>query len=129
MVRSRKKARRLVIDDVTFLWSVRHQHHVEQDRGQVCREVLAIGRAGAPGRVRIVFQGGAGRLVPDGLLHSGGVGTGGSWLNLHEPGTVRALLDEALAGGWDPTDPSTEQIDGWLLFDAVSALRNAPQSV
>ncbi|MEV6231192.1 hypothetical protein AB0L88_25365 [Saccharopolyspora shandongensis] len=129
MVRSSKKARRLVIDDATFLWSVRHQHHVEQDQRQLCREVLGIGLLGAVGRVRIVFEGGAGRLVPDGLLHSGGVGTGGSWLNLHEPGTVRALLDEALANGWDPDDPSIKQIDGWLLFDAVSARRNAPQSV
>ncbi|MEU6265855.1 hypothetical protein [Saccharopolyspora shandongensis] len=129
MVRSGKKARRLVIDDATFLWSVRHQHHVEQDQRQFCREVLGIGRLGSVGRVRIAFEGGAGRLVPDGLLHSGGVGTGGSWLNLHEPGTVRALLDEALANGWDPDDPSIKQIDGWLLFDAVSARRNAPQSV
>ncbi|MEV5537229.1 hypothetical protein AB0L13_10240 [Saccharopolyspora shandongensis] len=129
MVRSGKKARRLVVDDATFLWSVRHQHHVEQDQRQFCREVLGIGRLGAVGRVRIVFEGGAGRLVPDGLLHSGGVGTGGSWLNLHEPGTVRALLDEALANGWDPDDPSIKQIDGWLIFDAVSARRNAPQSV
>ncbi|MFJ5927723.1 hypothetical protein ACIQF6_34520 [Kitasatospora sp. NPDC092948] len=124
MARSSKKARRLVVDDETFLWSLGHEHRVEQGRYQDCREFLTIRRLGARGRLLIVFQGGGGRLVPDGCLPSGAVGAAeGGWLNLHEPGTVRALLDEATASGWNPDDPVTKQMDGWLLFDAVATRR------
>ncbi|MFJ9413547.1 hypothetical protein ACIRPT_05200 [Streptomyces sp. NPDC101227] len=124
MVRNSRKPRRLVVDEETFLWSVGHRHHVERGRYQECREFLTIRRLGARGRLLIFFQEGDGRLVPDGFLHSGAVGTGqGNWLNLHEPGTVRALLDEALAGGWQPDNPPTEEIDGWGLFERVAALR------
>jgi hypothetical protein len=48
----------------------------------------------------------------------------GGGLNLHEPGTVRALLAEAKTSGWQPDDPASAQADGWLLFDAVAARRN-----
>jgi hypothetical protein len=58
--------------------------------------------------------------VPDGYVHSGAVGTGGLWLNLHEPGTVRALLDEATRRGWDSDDPRTSHLDGWDLFTAAA---------
>lgn len=48
----------------------------------------------------ISFRAAPGRLVPDGFVHSGGVGTTeGGFLNLHEPGTVRAFLDAAMARG------------------------------
>jgi hypothetical protein len=124
MVRKGKKARRLVVGDETFLWSLGHEHHVEQGRYEDCREVLAIRRLGARGRLLIVFQEGPGRLVPDGHVHSGAVGTAeGGWLNLHEPGTVRTLLAEATTSGWQPDDPSTEEADGWLFFDTVAACR------
>ena len=124
MVRRGKKARRLVTSNGTFLWSLGHEHHVEQGRHQDCREVLTIRRLGARGRLLIVFREGPGRLVPDGHVHSGAVGTAeGGWLNLHEPGTVRALLAEATTSGWKPDDPSTEQADGWLFFDTVAAHR------
>jgi hypothetical protein len=124
MVRSSKKARRLVVGNETFLWSLGHEHRVGQGRRQDCREVLTIRRLGARGRLLIVFQEGLGRLVTDGYVHSGAVGTTeGGWLNLHAPGAVRALLAEATTSGWQPDDPSTEQIDGWPLFDTVAARR------
>ncbi|MGW5125384.1 hypothetical protein ACWEQ7_15270 [Streptomyces sp. NPDC004069] len=41
------------------------------------------------------------------------------YLNLHEPGSVRALLDEALAREVFPAAGSVE-VDGWPLFDAVT---------
>ncbi|MEV4253983.1 hypothetical protein AB0J52_12560 [Spirillospora sp. NPDC049652] len=44
-----------------------------------------------------------------------------AYLNLHEPGTVRALLDEAVAGGLWPS-AGTAEVDGWPLFDAVVPL-------
>ena len=72
------------------------------------------------------FLGGPGRRVSDGRGAGGVVGSRESgWLNLHEPGTVRALLDEALASGWQPDDPAVMEIDGWLLFDTVAARRTA----
>jgi hypothetical protein len=125
MVRSGKKARRLVVGAEAFLWSLRHEHRVEQGQCRDCREILTIRRLGARGRLLIVFQEGPGRLVPDGHVHSGAVGTvEGGWLNLHEPGTVRALLAEATASGWQPNDPSTAQADGWHFFDTVVAHRS-----
>ncbi|MFE7793585.1 hypothetical protein [Streptomyces sp. NPDC057460] len=130
MVRSSRKPRRLVVCDETFLWSVGHHHHTDRGRYQDCREVLTIRRSGAPGRLLVVFRAGPGRLVPDGFLPSGAVGTSaGSWLNLHEPGTVRALLDEAVSRGWHPDNPPTEQLDGWRLFArAVQAQRRSSAS-
>ncbi|MFE4957025.1 hypothetical protein ACFRCW_23740 [Streptomyces sp. NPDC056653] len=117
MVRSSRKPRRLVVGDETFLWSVGHHHRTDGGLYQACREVLTIRRSGARGRLLVVFRAGPGRLVPDGLLPSGAVGTAaGSWLNLHEPGTVKALLDEAVSRGWHPDNPPTEQLDGWGLF-------------
>ncbi|NRQ38722.1 hypothetical protein HII36_43890 [Nonomuraea sp. NN258] len=129
MVRKHDSVRRLVVGDEVFFWSVRHHHYVDQGPFRNCREVLSVRRGGSRGRLQIGFMGGEGRLVPDGLLHSGGVGTGGRWLNLHEPGTVRALLDEALSGGgWRVDDPSTVRLDGWDLFDAVADRRESPSS-
>ncbi|GAA4975004.1 hypothetical protein GCM10023334_101120 [Nonomuraea thailandensis] len=102
--------------DETFLWVVAHNHRDEQGRPRECRETLRLRRSGARGRLLIVFQEGPGRL----LAHSGAVGAGGLWLNLHEPGTVRALLDEATLRGWDSDDPLTAHLDGWDLFTAVA---------
>ena len=117
-----------MVEGDTFLWSLRHTHHA-RGNGQYadCRETLVIRLFRARGRLRITFRADPGRLVPDGyLMPSGAVGTGlGSTLNLHEPGTVRALLDTALnQQGWRPDDPATKEIDGWSLFDEVLALRS-----
>jgi hypothetical protein len=71
MVRSSKKARRLVPGNETFLWSLGHEHRVAQGRYQDCREILTIRRLGGRGRLLIVFQEGPGRLVPDGHVRSG----------------------------------------------------------
>ncbi|WP_251021589.1 hypothetical protein [Streptomyces sp. ISL-98] len=44
-------------------------------------------------------------------------------MNLHEPGTARALLDVAQARGWASRQPRDEEIDGWPLFDATAKTR------
>ena len=134
MVRSGRKPRLCVVGDETFLWSVRHEHHVDDaappvSRYQDCREILTLRRRATQGRLQIVFRRGAGRLVPDGYLPSGAVGTSdGVWLNLHEPGTVRALLDEAITRGWTAGEAVTTHIDGWELFDAVAERRTRTTS-
>lgn len=125
MTRNGKKARRLVVDGDVFLWSLSHRHHALGDgRYQDCCDVLELRLFKAAGRLRIAFRPGPGRFLADGLTPSGQIGAAGSGsLNLHEPGTARALLDEARARGWRPASPLTEEVDGWPLFDAVTAHR------
>ncbi|GAO08245.1 hypothetical protein TPA0598_03_07060 [Streptomyces lydicamycinicus] len=128
MARRDKTARRLVVDGKTFLWSLSHHHRaLGNGRYEGCCEILVIRLFRARGRLRISFEEGPGRLVPDGyLMHSGAVGTTeGGFLNLHEPGTARALLDVAVTKGWCPDDPATAEMDGWSLFDAVATRRGA----
>ncbi|ASQ93212.1 hypothetical protein [Streptomyces sp. 11-1-2] len=128
MARNDRKARRLVVGEETFLWSLRHTHRTLDDgRSTDCCEALVLRLFRARGELRIVFRGGPGRTVPGGFpTASGVVGTAeGGFLNLHEPGTARALLDEALARGWRPDDPARCETDGWALFASVATRRGA----
>ena len=135
MGRNSKKARRLLVGDETYLWSGRHDHRIEYLQSgrflgcpdyKDCRDLVIIRRFGARGRLVLSFLEGSGRRVSDGHGAGGVVGSQESgWLNLHEPGTVRALLDEALASGWQPEDPAVKETDGWLFFDTVAARRAA----
>lgn len=118
-MRDHRRLRKLTVDDTTtYLWTVRHRHR----DGQGCRDVLTLARDGV--RTRIVFREGEGRYVGGGAYsHSGGVGDRTHHLNLHRPGTVRALLDEAVRRGLLPREGRGGQegeLDGWILFDAVS---------
>lgn len=124
-MRSERRIRRLVVDDTApggmtaYLWSVRHRHHT----GEPCHEVLALTREGTTTTTHLVFRGGEGRFVPDGFLHSGAVALGGhAALNLHEPGVVRAFVDEAVRRG---LLGGAAELDGWDLFPAVAAARAA----
>ncbi|MDH6139061.1 MULTISPECIES: hypothetical protein [Kitasatospora] len=125
MTRNVRRVRRLLVGDAAYRWTVGHQRRVRSapwPPGEC--HVLTLRREGAHGRLQIGFQKRPGHLVPDGYLPSGAVGrAGGACLNLHQPGTVRALLDEALAHGWRPDRPEPVHLDGWLLFDAVAARR------
>jgi hypothetical protein len=49
--------------------------------------------------------------------------TQGADLNLHEPGAVRALLDVALARGWQPGARRLLEVDGWTLLEAAATAR------
>jgi hypothetical protein len=124
-----KQPRGLLVGGEVFQVSLGHEHREAEGwmKYRDCTQVLTIRRHGAQGRLRIVFQEGPGRLVPDGGPYMGGTEVGttdGRFVNLAEPGTQLAVLDEARKGGWQPDDPSTEQIDGWSLFDAVAVRRN-----
>ncbi|WP_449484964.1 hypothetical protein [Streptomyces avidinii] len=50
--------------------------------------------------------------------------TRGADLNLHEPGSVRALLDAALAHGWQPEERRPTEVDGWPLLEAAASTRS-----
>ncbi|MEU7023486.1 hypothetical protein ABZ990_22890 [Streptomyces sp. NPDC046203] len=136
MPRSGKKPRRLVADGHVYLWRLAHSHDVpdgSSGRPENCRETLTLrpeekSGAGSPTALRIVFAAEPGRYVPGGgYLGSGDVGFvhGDIDLNLHEPGAVRALLDEALARGWRPAHGRVAEIDGWTLLEAAVERRAA----
>jgi hypothetical protein len=133
MPRRHRTARRLLVGDTTYVWQVGHDHDrvevpaSEQPRYRDCRAILILRRLGESARLHLVFRDAPDRLVPDGAhLHSGAVGTtSGAWLNLHEPGTARALLDQALGRGASLVGHATTELDGWPLFDAVVARRDA----
>lgn len=113
------------------MWRTHHSHRRDGDGRSVhCRQVLTLfpQPAGTGGPLRIVFADGPGRYVPGGApFGSGDVGfTRGADLNLHEPGVVRALLDAALAGGWQPAGRRPVEVDGWLLLEAAAAARARP---
>lgn len=57
------------------------------------------------------------------MLPGGTVIWGDRALNLHEPGTALALVDEAGKAGWHPHTPEPVELDGWTLFDAVHTRR------
>ncbi|MFD3555036.1 hypothetical protein ACFWWA_23530 [Streptomyces goshikiensis] len=123
MPRSPKKARRLVADGRTYLWTVRHGHRVLDDGG--CRKTLTLRThpSGTGGLLRFVFDEGPGRYVSGFTTGSGEVGAAAGALNLHEPGTVRFLLDAALARGWDPEERREAKVDGWTFLEAAVAAR------
>lgn len=105
------------------MWSVRHGHRVLEGEG--CRKTLTLRAhpSGTGGLLRFVFDEGPGRYVSGFTTGSGEVGAvGAGALNLHEPGTVRFLLDMALARGWEPGERRETQVDGWTFLDeAVTA--------
>ncbi|MEU0671914.1 hypothetical protein ABZ330_03315 [Streptomyces sp. NPDC006172] len=110
------------------MWSMRHSHRRGPDgRPMDCRQTLTLSPqpAGTGGPLRIVFAKGPGRYVPGGApFGSGDVGfIQGAGLNLHEPGAVRALLDVALARGWQPEERRAVEVDGWLLLEAAAAVQ------
>jgi hypothetical protein len=107
---------------------MRHSHRRDEDGRSVdCRQILTLfpQPARTSGPLRIVFADGPGRYVPGGApFGSGDVGfTRGAELNLHEPGAVRALLDVALARGWQPGEQRAVDVDGWSLLEAAAAER------
>ncbi|MFG2750639.1 hypothetical protein [Streptomyces xanthophaeus] len=122
MPRKYSSTRRLVADGRTYRWGVRHGHRVLEDGG--CRKTLTVyaDPPGSGGLLRLVFDEGPGRYVSGFTTGSGEVGAVGiGALNLHEPGTVRVLLDAALAAGWRPDERRQTRIDGWTHLGAAVA--------
>ncbi|MFJ4877334.1 hypothetical protein ACIP93_19230 [Streptomyces sp. NPDC088745] len=133
MPRHPKKPRRLVAEGRVYIWTMRHSHRKDHEGRVVdCRQILTLfpQPAGTSGSLRIAFADGPGRYLPGGApFGSGDVGfTQGADLNLHEPGAVRALLDVALARGWQPGERRAVEVDGWLLLDAAAAAREGETS-
>jgi hypothetical protein len=116
-----RSARRLVANDIVFIWSLRHKHLPYQAINRQCREVLGISRERERGRLEIAFRSDPNHAVGDGC-YAGQVGiVDGVWLNLRMPGVVRTLLDEATERGWNAQQPTLLRIDGWGLVDSVAS--------
>ncbi|WP_448318821.1 hypothetical protein [Streptomyces sp. CO7] len=131
MPRKAHAPRRLVADGREYWWTHSHSHRRPNGGPPVdCRQTLTLTyrpRERAVSRFRIVFAQGSGRYVPGGgFTGSGDVGfVRGAGLNLHEPGAVRALLQVALARGWQPDVPGGTTADGWTLLEEAAALRES----
>jgi len=106
---SRPQPRRLVINGVTFICSLR--------RGPASADpsciVLSAYGAGRRLRIRFVADPAAGRLAAEAGLELGSVRTpSGRWINLHRPAVMRALIDAGLA----MTGTVGDVRDGWELL-------------
>ena len=109
----------MVAGGTVYGWAFGHRH--DRVRGYAgCSSMVTLWRPGLQARLRIVFQPGPDRVIADGYFDAGATMRlpDRAYLNLHELGTVRALLDQALARDLFPA-AGTVEVDGWPLFDAV----------
>jgi hypothetical protein len=99
----------LAVGEQTYLWRVRHRH----DEG--CDEILSIRRVASSSGRALHFRPKPGFVVPDGGTSASGVvgDDAGRWLNLNEPGVVRAFVDALTAFEWLATDRAFAHLDGW----------------
>lgn len=106
----------LTVGEHVYLWRVRHLH----DEG--CDEVLSIRRVDSPSGRALHFRPKPGFCIPAGGTSAAGVvgDDTGRWLNLNEPGVVRAVVDVLTASDWPIGDRSFAHLDGWSWFGSVS---------
>ncbi|MFH8681002.1 hypothetical protein [Streptomyces lydicus] len=134
-MRKGHQLRRLVVGKDVWLWSVRHRHPPGPEQGPgrglpECREVLSLHHGATRATVRIVFRERPGRIVAGAYLPGGSVAARErGMLNLHEPGVVRRFLDAlpdgvrdaARGDGPRPSASRETELEGWPLFDALTA--------
>lgn len=113
MSRNPRKYRVLVAGEHTFIWRTTHCHV----RG--CEDILTIRRSGTPSGRALHFGDKPGFLPSGGAYSEAGVVADDKrrWLNLNEPGVVRAFIDALCEAGWQATDRSYLHVDGWEWFD------------
>ncbi|MGI5326912.1 hypothetical protein [Actinomadura nitritigenes] len=112
----------MMVDGAVYGWCFAHRH--DRVRGYPgCSSTVTLWRRGGSGRLRLVFRPEHDRVIADGYFDEGAAIRlpDRAYLNLYEPGSVRALLEEAVADGVWP-DAGTVEVDGWPLFDAVTPL-------
>jgi hypothetical protein len=129
----RKSMRRLVVGDATYLWRVSHRHHVVELEGggrRGCQEVFSAYLDGHPrAPLRVVFSDSlAGGREP--IERAGVVAARGDpdqVVNLHEPAVARALVDLALARGWNPRTARRAFVieNGFEILEALLVPTNA----
>ena len=117
--------RKLTIGGVTYLWRLQHRHRADENapEGRRCQEVLTVyreGRKTAP--LRVMFTAGEDRGA--GYPEAGVVtiyGPPPESFNLNGPGTVSAIIAQALETGWDPAEDRRphEVEDGFEVLLAI----------
>ncbi|MBN0046265.1 hypothetical protein JS756_19580 [Streptomyces actuosus] len=119
---SRRRVRRMEAGGTVYGWCFGHRH--DRVRGYPgCRSTVTLWRPRGAACLRLVFHPSPGRVVAGSFFDEATVVRlpDREHLNLHEPGSVRALLDESLVRGLFPA-AGTVEVDGWPLFDAVRPL-------
>lgn len=116
---TRIRLRQLTVGEAVYFWTFRHRHDEVGDRTG-CRSEVSVWRSGSMSRLRIVFPAADDRVVSDGFYESGAVIrlSDRAYLNLHQPGTARLLLDQVLLRELFSVAGERE-VDGWMLFDAI----------
>ncbi|MFE7837893.1 hypothetical protein ACFU53_18160 [Streptomyces sp. NPDC057474] len=114
------RLRRLVVGDTTWHWTIRQRSRVAYDH---CHLKLSLYPEG-PRRRRLVLLFGPSedRVVSNCYFDSGALfrRSDHTYLNLHEPGTVRRLLDAAAPILDLNPSAQTVEVDGWPYFDAIT---------
>ncbi|MFD6425042.1 hypothetical protein [Streptomyces sp. NPDC060198] len=114
-----RRLRRLVVDGVTWYWTVRQRSRPEYAD---CRLVLSlfpeVAADGVRRRLALVFAPGPDQLVSNSYFEAGTVVRlpDRAWLNLYEPGTVRLLLDAAAPFMDTLTSVRDLEVDGRPCF-------------
>jgi hypothetical protein len=119
-VTKNNRLRRLVVDDTTWHWTVRQRSRVAYDHCHLKLSLYPEGRRGR--RLVLLFSPADDRSVSNCYFDSGALvrKPDHTYLNLHEPGTVRRLLDAAAPNlDLHPT-ARTVEVDGWPYFDAIT---------
>ncbi|MDX3640052.1 hypothetical protein [Streptomyces sp. MB09-02B] len=123
------RLRRLVVGDTTWHWTVRQRSNVAYDH---CHLKLSLYPDGPRGRrLVLLFSPAENRAVSNCYFDAGALVrlSDHTYLNLHEPGTVRRLLDAAAPNlDLHPTTRTIE-LDGWPYFDAITEPDAAPPEI
>ncbi|WP_224367024.1 hypothetical protein [Hyalangium versicolor] len=131
MSAKRKPLRKIVVEGVTYLWKVEHDHLAlppdpsQGVGGSRCREVFTAfleGYHASP--VRIRFPDGVGQS--SGYPQAGVVWTSGSSgldVNLNTPRVAAGLIRIALSRGWTPGQSKSPMVveDGFFLLAELPA--------
>jgi hypothetical protein len=119
-VRKNTRLRRLVVDGTTWHWTVRQRSRVAYDH---CHLKLSLYPDGPRGRrLVLLFSPAQNRAVSNCYFDSGALVrlSDHTYLNLHEPCTVRRLLDAAAPTLALHPHTHTVEVNGWPYFDAVA---------
>lgn len=120
LVTKNHRLRRLVVGDTTWHWTIRQRSRVAYDH---CHLKLSLYPDGPRGRrLVLLFSPAENRVVSNCYFDSGALvrRSDHTYLNLHEPGTVRRLLDAAAPALTLHPTAQTVELDGWPYFDAIT---------
>ncbi|GGN56867.1 hypothetical protein GCM10011579_018480 [Streptomyces albiflavescens] len=114
-----RRLRRLIVGDTTWYWTVRQRVRPAYDD---CRLTLSLRPEGTRRRLALVFRPSQDRIVSNTYFESGALVRlpDRTYLNLHEPGTVRRLLDAAMPILDLRPSEQVIEVDGWRYFDAIT---------